>query len=63
MCPKDGKSANVLIKKADNALFYSKENGKNQVTAYQNINSAIKKDEIETILSIATVKHIRGCYK
>jgi PleD family two-component response regulator len=43
MCPKNGKSANVLVKKADKVLYYSKANGKNQVTAYRNINSTIKK--------------------
>jgi hypothetical protein len=63
MCPKDGKSANVLVKKAEKALYYSKANGKKQVTAYQDINSTIKKDEIGTVLSIAKFKHIRGCCK
>jgi diguanylate cyclase (GGDEF)-like protein len=43
MCPEDAKSANVLIKKADQALYYSKENGKNQVSAYQDINCVISK--------------------
>ena len=38
MCPKDGKSANVLVKKADKALYFSKENGKNQITAFHDIN-------------------------
>ncbi|MGD8262215.1 MAG: GGDEF domain-containing protein [Desulfobacterales bacterium] len=37
MCPEDGKSANVLVKKADNALYFSKANGKNLVTAYHDI--------------------------
>jgi GGDEF domain-containing protein len=37
MCPMDGKSANVLVKKADNALYFSKANGKNIVTAYHEI--------------------------
>ena len=34
MCPQDGKSADSLVKRADKALYYSKANGKNQVTAY-----------------------------
>jgi diguanylate cyclase (GGDEF)-like protein len=38
MCPKDGKSANVLVKKADKALYFSKANGKNMVTAFHDIN-------------------------
>ena len=38
MCPMDGKSANVLVKKADKALYFSKANGKNQVTAFHHIN-------------------------
>jgi diguanylate cyclase (GGDEF)-like protein len=38
MCPKDGKSANVLVKKADKALYFSKATGKNQVIAYYDIN-------------------------
>ena len=38
MCPKDGKSTNVLVKKADKALYFSKATGKNQVTAYYDIN-------------------------
>jgi diguanylate cyclase (GGDEF)-like protein len=38
MCPKDGKSANALVKKADKALYFSKANGKNVVTAFHNIN-------------------------
>jgi diguanylate cyclase (GGDEF)-like protein len=37
MCPMDEKSANVLVKKADNALYFSKANGKNIVTAYHEI--------------------------
>jgi diguanylate cyclase (GGDEF)-like protein len=37
MCPEDGKSANALVKKADKALYYSKQNGKNLVTFYNNI--------------------------
>jgi diguanylate cyclase (GGDEF)-like protein len=36
-CPEEGKSANAVIKKADKALYYSKEKGKNQVTAYRDI--------------------------
>ena len=38
MCPKDGRSANALVKKADKALYFSKANGKNIVTAFHNIN-------------------------
>jgi diguanylate cyclase (GGDEF)-like protein len=38
MCPKDGKSANALVKKADKALYFSKASGKNVVTAFHNIN-------------------------
>ena len=38
MCPKDAKSTNVLVQKADKALYFSKANGKNQVTAYYDIN-------------------------
>jgi diguanylate cyclase (GGDEF)-like protein len=38
MCPEDGKSAKVLVKKADKALYVSKANGKNQVTDYRDIN-------------------------
>jgi diguanylate cyclase (GGDEF)-like protein len=45
MCPKDGKSAIVLVKKADKALYFSKANGKNQVTAYRDINSSRKKQK------------------
>jgi diguanylate cyclase (GGDEF)-like protein len=41
MCPEDGKSANVLVKKADEALYFSKTNGKNHVTAYHTIYSGI----------------------
>jgi diguanylate cyclase (GGDEF)-like protein len=37
MCPEDGKSADVLVKKADKALYFSKENGKNQITAFHDI--------------------------
>jgi len=37
MCPMDGKSSNVLVKKADKALYYSKANGKNQVAAFYDI--------------------------
>ncbi|MGD9043800.1 MAG: GGDEF domain-containing protein [Desulfobacterales bacterium] len=43
MCPKDGKSANVLVKKADKALYFSKANGKNQISAYHDIKPTIKK--------------------
>ena len=38
ICPKNGKSANVLVKKADKALYFSKANGKNRVTAFNDIN-------------------------
>jgi PleD family two-component response regulator len=35
----------VLVKKADKALYFSKANGKNQVTAYRDINSSRKKQK------------------
>jgi diguanylate cyclase (GGDEF)-like protein len=38
-CPQDGKSAMVLVKKADKALYFSKANGKNKVTAYHDTNT------------------------
>ena len=38
VCPKDARSANVLLKKADRALYLSKANGKNQVAAFHDIN-------------------------
>lgn len=38
VCPKDARSANVLVKKADKALYLSKANGKNQVAAFHDIN-------------------------
>jgi PleD family two-component response regulator len=34
----DGKSANVMVKKADKALYFSKANGKNKVAAFHDIN-------------------------
>jgi len=40
-CPQDGKSANVLVKNADKALYFSKANGKNQVAAYHGINPRV----------------------
>ena len=41
-CPSMGKSANVLIKKADKALYRSKRRGKNRVTSYQEVEFAGK---------------------
>jgi diguanylate cyclase (GGDEF)-like protein len=38
VCPKDAKSANVSVKKADKALYLSKAHGKNKVTAFHDIN-------------------------
>lgn len=36
-CPEDGASVQGLIRKADQAMYYSKQNGKNRVTAYSQI--------------------------
>jgi diguanylate cyclase (GGDEF)-like protein len=41
-CPAMGKSAKVLIKKADKALYRSKREGKNRVTSYQEFEFAGK---------------------
>jgi hypothetical protein len=41
--PKGWEAGKCVGKKADKALYYSKANCKNQVTAYQDINSALKK--------------------
>jgi diguanylate cyclase (GGDEF)-like protein len=41
-CPQDAKSARALIRKADNALYQSKRDGKNRVTAFRTSSTALK---------------------
>ncbi|MCP4107008.1 MAG: GGDEF domain-containing protein [Desulfobacteraceae bacterium] len=37
-CPKDATSGFTLVERADEALYYSKENGKNRVSVYNHLN-------------------------
>lgn len=42
LVPRDGKNFNTLFDKADNAMYYSKNNGKNNYTIYDEHNKAIR---------------------